>query len=69
MNTDSNLEELYEKVVSSTNKPKKILLGTKREKPLKMSEATALLCEEGRKLRKKMTDTPNSKRPIFERTL
>ena len=35
-----------------------ISLGTKKEKSLKMSEATALLREGRKKLRKKMADSP-----------
>ena len=46
-----DLQELYEKVVSVTNKTTEDLVGYKKRK------ATALLCEERRKLRKKISTT------------
>ena len=42
----------------SLTKPQKISLGTRTEMSLKMSEATPVLCEVRRKLKKKMTDCP-----------
>ena len=42
----------------SLTKPQTISLGTRTEMSLKMSEATPVLCEVRRKLKKKMTDCP-----------
>ena len=59
LNTDRDLEKPYEKVVSVTNETIEDLVGYKKRKIIEnMSEANALSCEERRKLRKKMINTP-----------
>ena len=69
MNTDGgDLEELYEKVVSVTNKNREDVAGYKKKNAIEnMSEAIALLCEKRGKLKKKMINTP--KRSLVERSI